>query len=135
MIKKKKWDGYIHRIVAEVMLPDWDKKLEVDHINGDRANNHWSNLRMVTASKNQRSFRSKCLKATSKYRGVCFYKRTSDWFVQCKVKGSSNFGGYFKNEVSAALAYDKIAESLGFNPEALNRNNYPEVMDAYSKII
>ena len=37
----------IHRLVAEEFLPEWDINMQVNHIDGDKANNAASNLEMV----------------------------------------------------------------------------------------
>ncbi len=42
----------IHRLVAKYFLPDWDSSLQVNHIDGDKFNNHSTNLEMVTAKEN-----------------------------------------------------------------------------------
>lgn len=42
----------IHRIVAEVYCLDFDIKLHVNHKDGNKLNNHYSNLEWVTRSKN-----------------------------------------------------------------------------------
>jgi hypothetical protein len=47
---------------------------------------------------------------TSSYRGVCWYKRTKRWVVQIKVNGLRRHVGYFKDELTAAIAYDKALE-------------------------
>lgn len=53
-----KWKGhYVHRLVAMMFCPDgmknWkDKNMQVDHIDGDRANNVLSNLRWLTRKEN-----------------------------------------------------------------------------------
>ena len=57
-INKKKVHKTIHRLVAKTFLPDFSEKLQVDHIDGNRLNNDLSNLRMVTASDNQRNILS-----------------------------------------------------------------------------
>lgn len=44
----------IHRLVAEEFLPEWDINMQVNHIDGDKANNAASNLEMVNQSGNQR---------------------------------------------------------------------------------
>ena len=43
---------YIHRIVAEAFLSNWDPKLDVNHKNGLKTDNSLSNLEMVTKSQN-----------------------------------------------------------------------------------
>lgn len=45
---------YIHRLVAMAFLPDFDEKLQVNHIDKNKKNNHVSNLEMVTDSENKK---------------------------------------------------------------------------------
>ena len=42
----------VHRLAAEAFLPDFLEKPQVNHIDGDKLNNHISNLEMVSASEN-----------------------------------------------------------------------------------
>jgi len=42
----------VHRLVAEAFLPDFLEKPQVNHIDGNKQNNHISNLEMATASEN-----------------------------------------------------------------------------------
>lgn len=44
---------YIHRLVAELFIPNPDGLLQVNHIDGDKENSHVSNLEWVTPSDNQ----------------------------------------------------------------------------------
>ena len=52
-IDGKKKNFYVHRIVAQLYLEDWDEEMEVDHINEDTLNNHYTNLKMSTPEKNK----------------------------------------------------------------------------------
>jgi len=85
---------------------------ETDHINGDRADNRRSNLRVVTKSENQRN--TKPRKGTSSFKGVSFYKskrhNTGYWIARISVNGKVKRLGYFKNEIEAAKAYNLAAK-------------------------
>lgn len=43
---------YVHRLVIEAFIPNPDDLPEIDHINGDKADNRASNLRWCTHSQN-----------------------------------------------------------------------------------
>ena len=43
----------VHRLVAAAFIPNPENKPCIDHIDGDRANNHADNLRWVTVKENQ----------------------------------------------------------------------------------
>lgn len=42
----------VHRLIAMTYLVDWDKNLTVNHIDGNKRNNHIDNLEMITNSEN-----------------------------------------------------------------------------------
>ncbi len=56
IINKKRY--FAHRLVAEAFVPNEYNKLEVDHLDGDRTNNHKSNLRWVTSKENAQNKKS-----------------------------------------------------------------------------
>ena len=48
-----KWyNRYIHRLVAKMFIPTTNTNLQVDHIDGDKTNNDYRNLRWVTNREN-----------------------------------------------------------------------------------
>ena len=51
--KRKKM--YIHRLVALTYIPNEDGKPQVDHIDRNRLNNHFTNLRWVTKLENMQN--------------------------------------------------------------------------------
>lgn len=99
---------FMHRIIAET--PDG---LYCDHINGDTLDNRKSNLRNVTKQQNNWNAKKKT-KATSKYKGVYFFKRDKDqigkWGARIQVDGKLIRLGYFSSEIEAALAYNRAAK-------------------------
>ena len=50
---------FVHRLVAQTFIPNYDNKPCVDHIDGDKKNNHVNNLRWVTPSENNLGYGNK----------------------------------------------------------------------------
>lgn len=51
-INGKQPPKYIHRLVAEAFIPNPDSRPHVNHIDGNKQNNHLSNLEWATAKEN-----------------------------------------------------------------------------------
>ena len=98
----------IHVMVAQAWVSNPEEKRCVDHIDGDKANNHFENLRYATPAENARN-KSKSTNATSKYYGVCFYKKTNKWLAQIQIEGRRTNLGYFTDEKQAAEVFNKAA--------------------------
>ena len=64
--------GTVHRIVAELFIPNTENLPQVDHIDGNKRNNHISNLRWVSAKDNCNNVNTK-IKLIG--RGLCPNKK------------------------------------------------------------
>lgn len=76
---------------------------QVDHIDGQRANNCPSNLRAVTASENQHNRIA---------RGYSYDKHNKRWKAQIAIGGVHTHLGMFKSEDAARAAYMNAKQQL-----------------------
>lgn len=78
-------------------------KGEVDHINGNKSDNRWANLRVVDKAGNQQNKRRPNRDNTTGFLGVSKHK---DYFrAQINVNGVRMSLGYFKTPELAQVAY------------------------------
>lgn len=91
----------------------------IDHIDHDGLNNQKSNLRVCTRSENMMNM-GKHEKASSIYKGVCFFNRDKKWLAQIKINGKRIRLGTFASEIEAAKAYNEKA--IEFFREFANLN-------------
>lgn len=82
---------------------------EVDHVDRNRSNNAWSNLRVVTHSQNQRNS-SMARRNKSGFKGVCQSPTKGKWCASIRVNGKSTHLGTFDQVEDAAQAYRNAAE-------------------------
>ncbi len=102
-----KWGHIImHRQILG--LERGDKKC-VDHTDHNTLNNSRSNIRICTHQQNHMN-RKPNTNTSSKYKGVCWYKRYKKWVAKIKIKGKTKYIGYFTMEEAAARAYDGTAK-------------------------
>ena len=99
---------YIHKLVGHECIDNPDEKRCVDHINGDKKNNHCENLRFATHAENSMNRRN-MFNTSSMYKGVSFHKPLQKWVVHIKVNGEVQHLGYFEDEREAAEAYNAAA--------------------------
>ncbi len=93
----------IHRLVADAFIANPDNKPFVDHIDRDKLNNHYKNLRYVTRSENGMNV-SKKTNNTSGYPGVTWHKATNKWHARIKVNSKYIHLGYFETQSEAIAA-------------------------------
>lgn len=101
---------YAHRIASLYMTGEWPEA-DIDHINGDRADNRFANLREATRSQN--NFNAGPQKNnTSGRKGVCWNKRASKWQASIKKNNIQIYLGVFGSIDAAASAYEQAAKEL-----------------------
>lgn len=85
---------------------------EVDHINCDRADDKFSNLRDVTGSQNKKNVPRKSNNKTG-FKGVCRHSQATDKFMaQITVNWKPIYLGLFDSPEKAYAAYCKASERL-----------------------
>lgn len=80
----------------------------VDHINGDRLDNKFSNLRFATHSENRQNSKLSS-HSTTMLKGVTFHKRVGKYQARIGVNGKRLHLGYFDTKELAYNAYCKSA--------------------------
>ncbi len=89
-----------HRLVAIHFIPNPKNLPQVNHIDGNKTNNHFLNLEWVSNRENS-CHRQKKQNTSSKYIGVHFNKSEKKWFSRIKIENKTIHLGYFKSEEEA----------------------------------
>ena len=76
---------------------------EIDHVDGDRTNNAWANLRQASHKQNQENIKLRS-DSSSGFRGVCFDKRRNRWIAKVVHNKKQHNLGYFETAEQAAEA-------------------------------
>jgi hypothetical protein len=122
---KKQKTFRVHQLVAIAFLNHTPNKYDgllVDHIDGDKLNNHLSNLQLVTNRKNSSKDRKN---KTSKFTGVSWHKQSNKWLAQVRKNNKVEYLGVFEKEEEAAIAYlnSLQAERMYSEEEVLEQLN------------
>ena len=96
---------YQHRIAFLLMTGKWPTK-EIDHIDENKANNCWTNLREATRSQNE-SNKKKSIVNASPYKGVFFRRRNkyNPWESFIKSNNRQIYLGSFPTAEEANKVY------------------------------
>ena len=122
----------LHRAVWLYKHPGCYKDSEIppilDHINMNKQDNRYENLRPVSRNFNNFNVRKR-EDSSSNYRGVSWNKRSEKWTAQIKVGGKHRHLGIFpgtpEGEIAAALAWDRAAFEA-YGEDAIPLLNFPK---------
>ncbi len=99
------WPFKAHRLAFLYQTGAWPRG-EVDHINGMKADNRWSNLRDATAFVNQQNkLVARSDNRSSGLLGVTWNKRIKRFQAQIWVRGKITHLGYFDDPEQGHQAY------------------------------
>jgi hypothetical protein len=100
-IREKSYQGA--RVAWAIVTGEWPPN-EVDHVDGNRSNDRWSNLRLATDGENSRN-RRKRSDNTSGFKGVSWFKENGKWRAQIQVDGVKHCLGFYSTKKDAYQAY------------------------------
>lgn len=121
----------VHRLVAMTFIPNPANKPQVNHLDGDKHNNHLSNLEWCTVSENHKhafatglhkpplNSLGKKIGNTSKFHNVSYDASRDRWMASVK-HDKKMYQKRFKTEVEAALAVNQIIDELGLTNRPKN---------------
>lgn len=103
----------LHRIAWLIMTGDWPTD-QIDHINGNRSDNRWINLRQAD---NKENSRNQSLRSTNKSGvvGVNWIQKLNKWRAQITVDGKPIHLGVFSEISDAKDARKKAEKNFGFH--------------------
>lgn len=99
-----------HRVIWLMMTGEWPR-YEIDHINNNKQDNRWENLRQLTPLENGQN-KKLTMNTVSGLRGVSFSKCTGKWMAQIAVGGKMKYLGIYltKEEAHAVYLREKVKE-------------------------
>ena len=102
-IGRKKYFG--HRLAWLWMTGKWPEQ-DVDHLNGRRDDNRWSNLRSATRGQNHQN------RVGHEMTGVTWHSRTKRWRAVIGVNGRQHELGMYSTPEEAASAYSSAKREM-----------------------
>jgi len=103
----------LHRVIFFYVTGAFPEN-EIDHINGNRADNRWCNLRDVSKSDNQKNA-ARRRDNKSGCTGVSWHKRERKWFVRIQSKKQYIEIGSYTDINDAIIARKEAEEKYGFH--------------------
>jgi hypothetical protein len=98
-----------HRLAFFIMLGRWPEK-QIDHIDGDKANNRWANLRDVDNKTNCENKKVSYKNNTHGFLGIS--RRGRKWEARIRCDGKLRYLGVFPTPELAHAAYIEAKKIL-----------------------
>lgn len=102
-----------HRVIFLMQTGRWPE--QVDHINHNRSDNSWKNLREVIEGQNQQNA-SKQINSTTGITGVSLHKPTKRYRAYISVNTKQKHLGLFDSIEAAQAARELALQELGYHP-------------------
>lgn len=103
-----------HRVIWAIHTGAWPDE-EIDHINHQKTDNRWANIRAVTNAENRKN-RPMYSRNTSGICGVHWHKKSGKWRAVIKSDGEIMHLGLFVSLIDAAKARQAGEKKYGFHP-------------------
>lgn len=115
-----------HHICWAITLGQWP--VQIDHVDGDKANNAWQNLRASTQQQNMGNIG---LSAHNKsgVKGVFYHKASGQWMAQITINRKTKYLGIRRTKEEAADLYEAAAREH-FGEFARTENFSPARIDS-----
>ena len=85
---------YVHRLVAELYVPNPNNLPQVDHIDTDKLNNHYTNLEWVTNKENRdRAIKNNLMKVGEDYKHTKLTEQDVKWIRDNYIPKHPEYGG------------------------------------------
>lgn len=95
-----------HRIAVLVVTGEWPTKgMDVDHIDGNKLNNAWANLRVVDKRTNNQNLRRARTGSRSGLIGAHWDGSVNKWLAGIRINGRNTYIGRFDTPEEAHAAY------------------------------
>ncbi|HGF7373652.1 TPA: HNH endonuclease [Vibrio cholerae] len=105
---------YVQHRLAWLYMTGFFPDGDIDHINHDRLDNRFCNLRVVTKDENNRNM-SMRHSNTSGVTGVSLHRATGSWCAEIKHKGKKVYLGLYKDINDAKLAREEAEVRYGYH--------------------
>jgi len=97
-----------HRLAWLLMTGAWPQG-EIDHVNGQKSDNRWSNLRLATSTQNRRNTRHS---NSSGLIGAAYSAHKGMYRASIRIDGKRKFLGWFETAEEASAAYVRASKEL-----------------------